>query len=182
MLDDISPLRKRRHRIHRMLKSGILVTSVFLVGCATTAEDNDPSEGGFIRAVQGVSGGQYEERQRRQEEQLARERELSDRLEGRHQEIMRDQAALDREIESFRKKVSGLQSQIASARQMLMRTEGENRELVESLDAAENRLSMLNSSARGGDEIDFDNVDRIMSEIEEIELLVAQLTSDMGAR
>lgn len=181
MLDDMLSSRKTACRIRPVFKSGILVTFIFLFGCATSAEDNDPSEGGFVRAVKGVSGGQYEERQRRQEEQLARERELSDRLDRRHLEITRNQAALDREIESFRKKVAGLQSRIGDARQALMSTEGENRELAESLDAAENRLTMLTSSAKGGDEIDFDNVDRIMAEIEEIELLVVQLTADVSA-
>lgn len=182
MLGDISSLSKSGRWICRASKSGVLVISFFLFGCATTAEENDPSEGGFVKAVQGVSGGQYEERQRRKEEELAKERELSDRLARRHQEILRDQSALDREIESFRKKVAGLQSRIANARQALMGTEGENRELIESLDAAENRLAMLNNSAEGGDEIDFDNVDRIMAEIEEIESLVAQLTGDMSTQ
>lgn len=181
MLDDMSSLRKTDSWIRPVIRSGVLVTFIFLFGCATTAEENDPSEGGFVRAVKGVSGGQYEERQRRKEEQLARERELSDRLDRRHQEIMRNQAALDRKIKSFREKVAGLQSRIANARQVLLSTEGKNRELVESLDAAENRLTMLNTSAKAGDEIDFDNVERIMAEIEEIELLVAQLTRDVNA-
>lgn len=159
---------------------GALAILALLAACATSVEDNDPAEGGFFKAVQGVSGGQYEERQRRQEEQLARERQLSERLEQRHQQILRDQAQLDREIEDYRQRVARLQSRIAESRQLLLGFEGDNRSLVESLDSAERRLSELNAEVGGGEQIDSGNVDQIMAEIREIELLVTQLTRDLG--
>jgi chromosome segregation ATPase len=56
----------------------MIAAAISLTACATTAESNDPAMGGFGNAINGVWGGQYEERlaTRRAEQDAARRRQM----------------------------------------------------------------------------------------------------------
>ncbi len=151
---------------------------LLISGCAATPEQNDPAEGGFWRAVQGVSGGQYEERQRRQEADLEHQHELSRRLDQRYQEILHDQAELDEEIAYYQEKLDELDLKIAKAIEKLSRLDTDNEESRGSLRAAEERISEIRFEMHEGQVQNRHDIERIMMEIEEMEQLVAGLTTD----
>ncbi len=158
--------------------AALAATASVLVGCATTPEQNNPAEGGLFRAVQGVSGGQYEQRRQQREETLSESEEVNRRLSERYQQIQRDQEVLDREIEDLTRRLGDLEHQVAQAHRHLNSLQTDNVELRRSLDAASARLARARREARDGSGIGEHNVQRIAGEINEIEALVTQLTAN----
>jgi len=161
------------------LMRGIVVIGVLtlLGGCATTTEQNDPAQGGFWRAVQGVSGGQYEERQRRQEAELDQQQEVSRRLDERYAEIRRDQEHLDEQIRKYQMKVKDVKRRVANSIAFLSSLEGDNRAVIQALEETEGQLADLRVQTSTEYALELQDIERIMKEIEEMESLVSQLTA-----
>lgn len=174
----VDAVMRRRCNLRRSAVAALAVAAAALAGCATTPEQNNPADGGFFRAVQGVSGGQYEQRQRQRETELSEREEVGRRLSERYEQIQRDQEALDREIEDLTRRLGDLEAQIAWAGGQLDSLQTDNVELRRSLDAASARLARARREARDGSGIGEHNVQRIASEINEIEALVTQLTAN----
>lgn len=123
------------------LITATLAAASTIAGCATTAEQNNPAEGGFWNGVAGVMGGQYDERVEQKEEQLSQEQELNARLEARKRELEKESAQLEQEIGLTRERIVQLDESIALASEQLSDATEENRERKMEFDIARSRLA-----------------------------------------
>lgn len=168
----------RRARVPGLV-AAILAATGLVGGCATTAEQNNPADGGFFRAVQGVSGGQYEQRLQQREETLDESEQVGQRLSERYRQLQQEQAELDREIDALQGRLGELDAQLLQARRQLDTVQSGNVDLRRSLDNATARLERARRELRASEGLGAHSVQRLASEIGEIEVLVTQLTANL---
>lgn len=150
-----------------------------LAACASTPEQNDPSEGGFFRAVQGVSGGQYEARRQAREAELAAEERQGQRLDDRLAQLEAEQAELDRQIAMAKEDLEAVDQDIEQALSQLEALGKSNSKLERDFQQAQLRLAELRHSLT--DERYYSNaeIQQIAASIQEIEQLVLTLTAQL---
>lgn len=156
-----------------------LPAAFLAAGCATTAQQNDPSEGGFFRAVQGVSGGQYDERQEQREVELQRQEEIGRRLDARLNELDEEQNELNAEIRQVVTRLDEVNAAIEEGMQRLDNVKGERSELAERFRAAQMRVFELRHTLADEHLYTISEIEEIERSVTEIEQLVVALTSEL---
>jgi len=150
-----------------------------LAGCATMPEENDPSEGGFIRAVQGVSGGQYEARKQARKEELARQQATGQQLQQRLAEIEAEQAEVDEEISAMLHEIEILSEEVDVAMRQLEALGDSNTGLQRDFLTAQNRLIELQRALNEQEYYSLSEIEQIGQSIREVDELVATLTAEL---
>lgn len=166
-------------RVVRALLILSLPVAFLAAGCATTARQNDPAEGGLFRAVQGVSGGQYEERRRQREEELQRQREIGNRLDARLADLDDEQNELEAEIRRLVDSLDDINESIERGMRQLERVEGDRSEIEERFRAAQLKVFDLRHTLADEEVYTQSEIHEIGQSVAEIEELVVQLTAEL---
>lgn len=161
------------------MKTGLLsvvsLSATLLLGaCATT---DDPSRGGFIAGISGISTGAYDKRVREREDNLARMRALQHELEQESADLeaqkrqrtrqlaseKRKLAALDRETVELERKLDALAREKGASEQRLpelqQRLEGLKRKLahhkrtIDDLEGSGGGADALEGSGQGSSDL-----------------------------
>jgi chromosome segregation ATPase len=156
------------------LLSVISISTLLLSACATT---DDPSRGGFIGGVSGISTGAYDKRVREREDNLARMRALQHELEQESADLeaqkrqrarqlaseKRKLATLDRETAALERKLDALAREKGASDQRLpelqQRLDGLKRKLarqkrsIDDLEGSGSGADALEGSGRGGGDL-----------------------------
>lgn len=155
-----------------------LAAGVLISGCATSPEENDPSEGGFWRGVQGVSGGQYEERIREREDRITREQQHTQELSRRYNEILAEQAEVEKRTAEIKSRIRTIEREIQRLENNLVLEHAENQELALQLEEAKERVRLFRESSMD-QPMTFDELEASLAELSQIEEIARVLTASL---
>lgn len=131
------------------MKKALMTTcmAVALAGCATSAAENDPAQGGFGNAVSGVLGGQYEERLQQREAEADQLAMRNADLEARSSALKAQRDQLSVEISKARKRIADQNARISSFAQQLAQSSSATVEQKEKLSRLSSRAKDLRERA-----------------------------------
>lgn len=109
----VRPPRQLALRVCSILGLVLLIT-----GCAT---HDDPRKGGFVSGVVGLSSGRYEERITEREKTHADQLARQQRLAGEADDLARERATLNRDLDRTRIRLTALEQELDRARARLAR-------------------------------------------------------------
>lgn len=126
----------------------IAAATAALAACATT---DDPSEGGFISGVQGLSTGAYERRVREREDNLAKLRAVQAELEQEGVALTAEKSKRQQVVDQERRKLAELEADVGALERRLAEMDGAGsagdqriRELQDRLSGLKDRLARQN--------------------------------------
>lgn len=143
----------------------IVLGAVVVAACATT---DDPSRGGFVSGVQGLSSGAYEERIREREANLERMRALQQDLEQESSELealkrqrqqqladeRRKLEALDRDTRALEQRLVDLEAEQGASDRRLPELQRRLQDLQARLAQQQRAVDSLEGSAGGADALE----------------------------
>lgn len=142
---------------------------VLLSGCVTST---DPSQGGFINGVSGLSSGTYDQRIQTKQNELSSIEQANARLEAIGQQQSRTQASLVRQIGTAQAEYDRVNSEIFSLQSRLnqLRADGQS---GAKLNSTQTRLKTLQSQAHSlgpsGSQADAHKLAQITHEINSLQ-------------
>jgi chromosome segregation ATPase len=137
---------------HCSFKNIFLVATLFsIAACQSTGSrmntaDCDPSKGGFISGMQGLSSGCYDRRVTQKETKLSQARSLTEELNRENKNLGRKKTATSAKLSALRHKVQKIQKSNAHLAASLAKMKSKNAADTATKAALQKRLENLNAS------------------------------------
>ena len=140
------------------------VLTITLCGCATTAKDCDPAQGGYLKGIGCSTSGAYDQRQQARHAMLQQEQARKYQLQGKYRDTVVEQKSVRAKRGAANRRYASLRNDLANMESRLAKSKTGNPNLNQDLRELKSEASMLEQDTFTPEAEKAARLDRLMRE------------------